>query len=98
MTIAFFGTPHFSARFLEKLLTDISIKHLIEIKLVVTQPDKPVGKKQIEMPTPVKKTAEKFGIDCYDGQVKNLKSQIKNLESKSTLKTQNSKFKMLISL
>ena len=60
LTIAFFGTPHFSARFLEKLLTDISIKHLIEIKLVVTQPDKPVGKGQVMTKSPVRKISKKF--------------------------------------
>jgi len=64
--IAYFGTPYFSARFLEKLLTDASIKHLIEIKFVVTQPDKPVGRKQILTKSPVKLVAERFNIPVID--------------------------------
>ena len=66
LKLAYFGTPHFSARFLEKLLTDISIKHLIEIKLIVTQPDKPIGRKQILTKSPVKLVAEKFNIPVLD--------------------------------
>ena len=80
LKIAFFGTPYFSARFLEKLLTDISIKHLIEIKLVVTQPDKPVGRKQILTKSPVKTVAEKFGVKVYDGQLSNSESLINKLK------------------
>ncbi len=66
LSLAYFGTPYFSARFLEKLLTDISIKHLIEIKLVVTQPDQPVGRKHILTKSPVKVVAEKFNIPVLD--------------------------------
>jgi len=36
--LAYFGTPDFSAYFLEKLLKDKELP--VEIKLVVTQPDK----------------------------------------------------------
>lgn len=60
LTIAYFGSPDFSARFLEKLLIDEETKKLVEVKLVVTQPDKPVGRKQILTPTPVKQTALKI--------------------------------------
>jgi methionyl-tRNA formyltransferase len=60
LTIAYFGSPDFSARFLEKLLTDEEIKKSVEVKLVVTQPDKPVGRKQILTPTPVKQIALKI--------------------------------------
>jgi methionyl-tRNA formyltransferase len=62
LAIAYFGSPDFSARFLEKLLTDEETKKLVKVKLVVTQPDKPVGRKQILTPTPVKLTAEKYKI------------------------------------
>jgi len=60
LSIAYFGSPDFSASFLEKLITDVSINQLIDIKLVVTQPDAPVGRKQILTPTPVKKVTEKY--------------------------------------
>lgn len=66
ITIAYFGTPYFSALFLEKLITDISINPFIEVKLVVTQPDQPAGRKQILTPSPVKLVAEKYGIKIVD--------------------------------
>lgn len=64
LTLAYFGTPYFSALFLEKLLTDITIP--IEVKFVVTQPDKPVGRKRILTPSPVKVTAKKYGIKVIE--------------------------------
>jgi len=60
LSLAYFGSPDFAADFLEKLITDVSINRLIETKLVVTQPDQPVGRKQILTPTPVKIMAEKY--------------------------------------
>ncbi len=62
LAIAYFGTPYFSARFLEKLITDVSINQLIEINFVVTQPDKPVGRKQVMTPSLVKELAKKAKI------------------------------------
>lgn len=64
LSLAYFGTPYFSARFLEKLLTDKEIP--VEVKLVVTQPDKPVGRKQILTASPVKQIAKKYGIDIIE--------------------------------
>lgn len=51
--MAYFGTPDFSARFLEKILKDKEIP--VEASMVVTQPDKPVGRKQIMTQTPIAK-------------------------------------------
>ncbi len=65
LKIAYFGTPSFSARFLEKLLTDRDIH--VEVTLVITQPDKPVGKKQILTSSPVKLVAEKYKIPVKTG-------------------------------
>jgi len=62
LSLAYFGSPDFAADFLEKLITDTTINQLIEVKLVVTQPDKKVGRKQIMTPTPVKEVAEKYKI------------------------------------
>ena len=60
LSLAYFGSPDFSADFLERLITDTTINQLIEVKLVVTQPDQKVGRKQILTPTPVKVIAEKY--------------------------------------
>ena len=58
--IAYFGTPDFSAEFLEKILLDKELP--IEVQLVVTQPDRPVGKKQTITPSPVKILAQKYQL------------------------------------
>lgn len=55
--IIFMGTPDFSVGVLERLINDG-----YEIVGVVTQPDRPVGRKRILTPPPVKVTAEKHGI------------------------------------
>src|SRR3989344_2954346 len=69
LRIAYFGTPYFSARFLERMLTDTTINQLIEVKLVVTQPDQPIGRKQILTKSPVKVVAEKYGISVISNQL-----------------------------
>lgn len=60
MKIVFMGTPDYAAVTLEKL---IESDH--EIAGVFAQPDKPVGRKQILTPPPVKVTAENHGIPVY---------------------------------
>ena len=55
--IVFMGTPDFSVGVLERLITDG-----YEVVGVVTQPDRPVGRKRIMTPPPVKVTAQKHGI------------------------------------
>src|SRR3990167_7295520 len=60
LKLAYFGSPDFAADFLEKLITDVSINQLIDTRLVITQPDQKVGRKQILTPTPVKIVAEKY--------------------------------------
>lgn len=56
MKIAYIGTPALSAGLLKKLIG--SKNELgIEIDIVITQPDMPVGRKQILTPTPVKELA-----------------------------------------
>ena len=62
LSLAYFGSPDFSADFLEKLINDPSINQLIDIKLVVTQPDRPVGRKQTLTPTPVKNISIKNNV------------------------------------
>ena len=55
--IVFMGTPDFSVGVLERLIEDG-----YSIVGVVTQPDRPVGRKRVLTPPPVKVTAEKHGI------------------------------------
>ena len=63
--IAYFGTPDFSADFLEKIILDKDLP--TEVALVVTQPDRPVGRRQILTPSPVKVIAEKYKIPYLTG-------------------------------
>ena len=60
MKIIFMGTPDFAAASLEAL---IASRH--EIQAVVTQPDKPKGRKGELTPPPVKVIAKREGIKVY---------------------------------
>ncbi len=62
MNIVFFGTPDFSKKFLESLHADEDIF----VSAVVTQPDKPVGRKKILTPSPVKVFAEDKSISVFE--------------------------------
>lgn len=58
MKIVFMGTPAFSVPILEAL-----VESPYEVIAVVTQPDRPVGRKKVLMPTPVKEAALKHSIE-----------------------------------
>ena len=58
--IVYMGTPEISAYVLDKLILDG-----FNIVAVVSQPDRPVGRKREILPTPTKKVAEKYGIPVY---------------------------------
>ena len=60
MKLIFMGTPDFAVPSLERLIAD---GH--EVSLVVTQPDKPVGRKQIMTPPAVKVCALTHKIEVY---------------------------------
>ncbi len=68
MNIVFMGTPPFAAEILNHLLT-----HDHQVSLVVTQPDKPVGRKQTLMPSAVKTLALQKGLPLF--QPASLKKQ-----------------------
>jgi len=55
------GTPSYAEEILKKMMKDKEI----EIVAVFTQPDKPVGRKKILTPPPVKVLAEENGIAVY---------------------------------
>lgn len=79
LTIAYFGSPDFSAYFLKKLINS----QLVDIKIIITQPDKPVGRKQNLTPTSVKRIAWQYKIpflEINDLNIKNLKLKISQLD------------------
>lgn len=57
--IVFMGTPDFAVPVLEALIQNY------DVVLVVSQPDKPVGRKQILTPTPIKEVALKHHIPVH---------------------------------
>ncbi|MDO5003687.1 MAG: methionyl-tRNA formyltransferase [bacterium] len=59
LKIVFMGTPDFAVPILEGLIKNY------EVVLVVSQPDKKVGRKQILTPTPVKSKALEYGISVF---------------------------------
>lgn len=60
MKIIFMGTPKFAAPSLNAL-----IDSGFDISAVITQPDRPVGRKQILTPPPIKKIAEEQKLKVY---------------------------------
>ncbi|CAH8709656.1 methionyl-tRNA formyltransferase [Paenibacillus thiaminolyticus] len=58
--IVFMGTPEFAVASLRTL-----IQEGYEIAAVVTQPDRPVGRKRVLMPTPVKAEALQHGLTVW---------------------------------
>ena len=58
--IVFLGTPEFAACILEGL-----IQQNYNIVAVISQPDKPVGRKKIIVETPVKQIAKKYNIPVF---------------------------------
>ena len=64
MRIIFMGTPSFAVPSLRRLVED---GH--EVVLVVSQPDKPVGRKQILTPTPVKEEALSHNLEVFQPPV-----------------------------
>ena len=69
--IVFMGTPDFAVPILEGLINEY------EVVLVVSQPDKKVGRKQILTPTPVKKKALEYNIEVF--QPENIKKDYKKI-------------------
>lgn len=78
INIAFFGSPYFSAEFLEMALSDKIIKDAAKIKLVITQPDKPVGRRKALTPTPVAQMAAKHELKVL--KTKGLRLNLKNYD------------------
>lgn len=74
------GTPHFSVPYLESLINDKSF----EVRAVITQPDKPTGRKQIITPSPVKMVAQENKLPVFQPEKlrddKEIVAQLKKIE------------------
>ncbi|OIK15229.1 methionyl-tRNA formyltransferase [Bacillus sp. MUM 13] len=74
--IVFMGTPDFSVPVLQRLITDG-----YEVIGVVTQPDRPVGRKRVLTPPPVKIEAEKHGIPVFQPEKIRVKEELDKIIS-----------------
>ena len=72
----FFGTDIYAAQLLEQLIAS----DIVSVDLIITQPDKPVGRKKVLTPPPVKLVALEYGIEIL--QPTKLRTEAKNLESR----------------
>lgn len=71
--IVFMGTPDFSTGILEMLIEEY------EVIAVVTQPDRPVGRKKVLTPPPVKKVAVKHNIPVYQPEKLNHSPELEEI-------------------
>jgi methionyl-tRNA formyltransferase len=74
ISIIFAGTPEFAVPALQAFIDDPDIT----VKMVISQPDKPVGRKQRILPTPVKAAALKAGIEVL--QPKSINKEYPDIE------------------
>src|SRR3989344_856240 len=79
LKIIFMGTPEFARVILEKLIAS----EIYKPSLVITQPDKPIGRKQTLTPPPVKLMAERHNIAIEQAE------KIKNAETIAKIKKEN---------
>ena len=59
INVVYMGTPEYAKIILDALIKDSEIN----VNLVLTQPDRPVGRKKVLTPPPVKELAQEFNID-----------------------------------
>lgn len=76
LKIIFMGTPEFAVPSLKKLAEKFSAQggprlSSGNIALVITQPDKPTGRKNIPTPSPVKQAALKLGLPIMQPETEN---------------------------
>ncbi|MDZ4726710.1 MAG: methionyl-tRNA formyltransferase [Leptospira sp.] len=73
ISIGYFGSPTFSASLLEEIISSG-----IKVDFVVTNIEKPVGRKKELTPTPVKQMAIKYGIPVLQSEKLRLDLEIQN--------------------
>lgn len=64
MKVVFFGTPPFAANVLNYLL-----ENGVNVVAVITKPDRPQGRSGTPVPTPVKVTAQQYGLPFYQPEL-----------------------------
>ncbi len=74
-TAIFLGTPDFAVPSLQALIDD----ELTDVILVITQPDRPVGRKKILTAPPVKVLAQQHGIEVW--QPEKVSKELEKLQS-----------------
>ena len=76
MKIVFAGSPEYAVPALK------AVHERFGVCAVITQPDKPVGRKKVLTPTPVKVEAEKLGLPVYDFEkIRNCVDEVKALDA-----------------
>jgi len=75
--IVFMGTPAYADVILKRLLDNKDIK----VDLVLTQPDRPVGRKKVLTPPVVKVTAQENGIEVLQPESLNDEEIVKKIEA-----------------
>lgn len=80
LKFAFFGSAYFSASLLEKIIEDRELMNLLDLEFIVTQPDRPSGRKQVLTPTPVKLISKKHGITAYVETNDEVLNRLKNID------------------
>ena len=76
MKIVFAGSPEYAVPALE------AVHKKFGVSAVITQPDKPVGRKRILTPTAVKAKAAELGLPVYDfNKIREHISELKNLKA-----------------
>jgi methionyl-tRNA formyltransferase len=78
-SVIFCGTPDFALPSLQALLTDDAFN----VTLVITQPDRPAGRKRTLTPPPVKIFAEKNGIPVF--QPENINVELRDYMEKNNI-------------
>lgn len=76
MKVVFMGTPDYASRILEGMLGTKDI----EVVAAYTQPDKPVGRKKVMTPPPVKTVALEAGIPVYQPERLREESVVEELQ------------------
>lgn len=75
--VIFIGTPEFALPTFSSLVKD----DFFDIKAVITQPDKKIGRKQILAPPPIKTEANKYKIPVHQPQkIQDTRSMIQNID------------------
>jgi methionyl-tRNA formyltransferase len=74
--VVFMGTPDFAVPSLQAL-----VNHGYEVVSVITQPDKPVGRKQVLTPSPVKVAALELGLPVFQPERVRRESALEHIRS-----------------